>query len=52
VPTVLPSRGKKSIAADVELVALISIVPCIASLILAHAFPEVAGAFALVGQIS
>lgn len=53
MPTDLPIRAKKKIiASETGLVALISIVPWLACLLLAHAFPEIAGAFALVGQIS
>jgi hypothetical protein len=52
VPTVLPIRRKKrSVAPEVELIAAISIVPWLACLLLAHAFPLVAGAFAIAGQI-
>ena len=53
MPTVLPIRGKgkKSIVSDTELIAVISIVPWLACLLLVHAFPQVAGAFAMAGQI-
>jgi hypothetical protein len=53
VPTVLPIRGKgkKSIVSDTELIAVISIVPWLACLLLVHVFPQVAGAFAMAGQI-
>jgi len=39
-------------AAELKLVALISLLPLLACLFLAHAFPQIAGAFALMGQIS
>jgi hypothetical protein len=52
VPTVLPIRRKKrSIAPETELIAVISIVPWLACLLLVHAFPMFAGAFTLAGQI-
>jgi hypothetical protein len=52
VPTVLPIRRKKrSIAPETELIAVISIVPWLACLLLVHACPLVAGAFAIAGQI-
>ncbi len=52
VPTVLPLRRKrKNIPAELEFIALMSIVPWLACLLLVHAFPLVAGAFAMAGQI-
>jgi hypothetical protein len=51
VPTVLPIREKTSIVSDADLVAVISIVPWLACLLLVHAFPLVASAFAMAGQI-
>ena len=50
MPTVLPIRRKtKNIAAELELIALMSIAPWLACLLLVHAFPQVAGAFAMAG---
>lgn len=52
MPTVLPLRRKrKNIPAELEFIALMSIVPWLACLLLVHAFPLVAGAFAMAGQI-
>jgi hypothetical protein len=52
VPTDLPIRPRTSIASAAKLVTLISFLPWLACLLLAHALPAVAPAFALVGQIS
>jgi hypothetical protein len=36
----------------VELVALFSFLPWVACLLLAHAYPQIAGGFVLLGQLS
>ena len=52
VPTDLPTRTRASVMSELELVALFSILPWLASLLLAQAYPEIANGLVLLGQLS
>ena len=52
MPTHLPIRTGPRVTSEAELVALFSFLPWLACLLLAHAYPGIAGAFALLGQLT
>jgi hypothetical protein len=51
VPTELPTKRKSRARSEGELVALFSLVPWIICLVLARAYPAIAHAYVLLGQI-
>jgi hypothetical protein len=52
VPTDIPTRRQPPATSELELVALFSLLPCIACVLLARAYPAVARAFVLLGRLS
>jgi hypothetical protein len=52
VPTDLPTRAQSYFPADLEVVALFSLVSLLVSLLLARRYPAIASAFALAGRLS
>jgi len=51
VPTDVPARHRPRVTSEVELVAAFSLLPWFACLLLAHAYPAVAHAYVLLGQL-
>jgi hypothetical protein len=52
VPTELPARSRPRAASDAKLVALCSLLPWLACLLLARTYPAVAHAYVLLGRFS
>jgi hypothetical protein len=51
VPTDVRPRARPILSAEQRLIALASILPWLVSMLLAHAYPAIAGAFVLVGRL-
>ena len=53
LPTRIPPRAtSRRTAFELELVALFALLPWFACMLLVHAYPAIAGAFVLLGQLS